>query len=129
MLAENTNIDEEEIKNKLRKVINPLWNSAKFFLTYAETPKGFEESDHVLDTWITVRLHETIKEFSTGIEKYMVPQAVRAIEEFVDDLSRWYVRRSRERISSGDNKAISTLYCNFCQSLCSNNSICSGKYL
>jgi len=110
MLAENTNIDEEEIKNKLRKVINPLWNCTKFFLTYAKSPKKLEESDHVLDKWITIRLHETIKEFSTGVEKYMVPQAVRAIEEFVDDLSRWYVRRSRERITSGDNKAISTLY-------------------
>lgn len=114
MSAENSNFDEVELKNKSRNVINPLWNSVNYFLIYASLhkwdPSKLSDSDMVLDKWIKVRLNQTIMEISVNMEKYDVPPAVRALEEFVDDLSRWYVRRSRDRISSGDNEALSTLY-------------------
>ena len=114
MNAENANFDEVELKNKSRNVINPLWNSVNYFLIYASLhkwdPSKLSDSDRVLDTWIKARLNQTIKEITVNMEKYDVPPVVRAIEEFVDDLSRWYVRRSRDRISSGDNEALSTLY-------------------
>lgn len=116
MVGENANFDEVELKTKSRNVLNPLWNSLKFFLIYASKHSWdskdlrLPEDGHVLDKWIITRLHETIKEFSTNIEGYLVPPAVVAIEDFVDDLSRWYVRRSRDRISAGDNDALSTLY-------------------
>jgi len=114
MVGENANFDETELKNKLRNVMNPLWNSANYFLIYASLnkwdPKKSEESKNVLDRWIKIRLQEMIKEISESIKDYKVPPAVRSIEDFVDDLSRWYVRRSRDRIASGDNEALSTLY-------------------
>jgi isoleucyl-tRNA synthetase len=114
MVGENANFDETELKIKLRNVLNPLWNSLKFFDLYAKSHKWntekYEESDDVLDSWISARLNEVIRDLSTTIEQYNLPPAVKIIEEFVDDLSRWYVRRSRDRISSGDAKAISTLY-------------------
>lgn len=114
MMAESANFDEVELRTKLRNVVNPLWNSAKFLLTYAKSNNwvvgNYEASDNILDRWIIARLNETIKGLSTNIEDYLVPPAVRLIEEFVDDLSRWYVRRSRDRISSGDLKALSTLH-------------------
>jgi isoleucyl-tRNA synthetase len=116
MVGDNANFDEVELRTKLRNVINPLWNSLKFFDMYAKAHawdydnERSVNSENILDRWITARLHETIRDFSTNIENYLVPSAVRAIEEFVDDLSRWYVRRSRDRISSGDNEALSTLF-------------------
>ena len=116
MIGENANFDEVELRNKSRNVLNPLWNSLKFFLIYANfhnwKPKSAEmpSSDNVLDQWIVARLHETIRDFSTNIEKYLVPSAVQPIEDFVDDLSRWYVRRSRDRIAAGDENALATFY-------------------
>ncbi len=114
MVGGNTNFDEQELKTKLNNVLNPLWNSLKFFLIYAVehefTPDKSVPSNNLLDKWIIARLHETIKEFTVNIENYLVPPAVQPIETFVDDLSRWYVRRSRDRISSGDLEAMSTLY-------------------
>ncbi len=116
MVASNANFDDVELKTKSRNVLNPLWNSTKFFLIYAKQhkwePKNVEipESQNVLDAWIVTRLHETIQNFVVNIEDYVVPSAVKGIEEFVDDLSRWYVRRSRDRISNGDEEALGTLY-------------------
>jgi len=114
MLGENANFDETELKTKLRNVLNPLWNSAKFFLMYAKNTnwnyKNAVVSEDVLDKWIIARLKTVKKEFSENIEKYTTPNAIKPLEDFVDDLSRWYVRRSRDRISSGDNQALSTLY-------------------
>ncbi len=114
MVGENANFDEVELRNKSRNVLNPFWNSVKFFDMYASlhgwNSEKLVESTDLLDRWIIARLHETIKTFSENLEKYLVPPAVKSIEEFVDDLSRWYVRRSRDRISSGDPQALSTLY-------------------
>jgi isoleucyl-tRNA synthetase len=114
MLAENANFDEEALKTKLKNILNPLWNSLKYFLIFANEyhwhSEKFEVSQDILDKWILVRLNQTIAEISDNIEKYTIPPAVRSIEIFVDDLSRWYVRRSRERISQGDNQALSTLF-------------------
>ncbi len=114
MSGENTNFDETELKNKQRNILNPLWNSAMFFLMYAQTnnwgSKKKVESNNVLDKWIYIRLNQTSKEIEKYLISYDIPPAVKSLENFVDDLSRWYVRRSRDRISSGDNEALSTLY-------------------
>ncbi len=114
MVGENANFDDNELKTKLKNVINPLWNSLKFFAMYSEqnnwSINSLVESKNSLDKWIVARLHSTIKEFSTAIEQYLTPNAISPLSDFIDDLSRWYVRRSRERISSGDNEALSTLY-------------------
>ncbi len=118
MVADNANFDEDEIKTNLRNVLNPLWNSLKFFLIYANQfgwgDKKYEESDHILDRWIVARTHQLIKEISENLSSYLLPPATRSIGDFVDDLSRWYVRRSRERISSGDNQSLSTLFFVLC---------------
>ncbi len=115
MLGENANFDDKELRNKARGVLNPLWNSVVFFLIYAEL-NGFNadsahgKSNHILDRWIEVRLEQLLGEFAGNVENYLIPPAVRAVEDFVDDLSNWYVRRSRDRISSGDLESLSTLY-------------------
>lgn len=114
MSGENTNFDETELKTKSRNVLNPLWNSVKYFLIYANLHnwdyKKAAESKNVLDKWIVARVNQVIKDFTLGLNAYNIPPAVRSVEDFVDDLSRWYVRRSRDRIVEGDNEALSTLY-------------------
>ena len=117
MIGENANFDLTELKNKSRNVLNPLWNSLKFFLIYANyhdwkpvSGKKQPESNHILDTWIITRLHEVIKDFTINIEAYIIPQALQPLEDFVDDLSRWYVRRSRERIANNEKGALEAFY-------------------
>ncbi len=114
MVGNNANFDETELRNKSKNVLNPLWNSAKFFIIYANLnewdPAKKIDSKNVLDKWILMRAHEVVKAFAVNIEKYNVPKVVEPVETFVDDLSNWYVRRSRDRINSGDQEALSTLY-------------------
>lgn len=117
MLGENANFDLQELKNKSRNVLNPLWNSLKFFLIYAsfnewepKDPATQPKLDHVLDKWIITRLNETVKEFTLNIENYLLPQAIQPLEDFVDDLSRWYVRRSRDRISENEDDVLEVFY-------------------
>jgi isoleucyl-tRNA synthetase len=114
MSGEGTNFDIVEIKNRSKKVLSPLWNTLRYFVTYANS-NDFDaskvvESDHVLDLWIKARLAQTVGAIDENLGKYQTVPATKAVEEFVDDLSRWYVRRARDRISTGDVLALSTLY-------------------
>ena len=114
MHGENMNLEDAGMKTKAKRVLNPLLNSARFFVTYANL-NNFSSDDYVvskniLDKWIMSKLQVTISTFTTEIEKYTLPPAIEAIETFVDDLSRWYIRRSRDRLSAGDKEALSTLY-------------------
>ena len=81
-----------------------LWNIYNFFITYANIDEyqvssiKHQVSENVLDKWIVSRLNNTIEMATTGLEKYEIQTATLAIEAFVNDLSLWYVRRSRDRI-------------------------------
>jgi isoleucyl-tRNA synthetase len=88
-----------------RKFHLMLWNIYNFFITYANIDGWNSESKvqnselmNVLDKWIISRLNNTIKTTTEGLEKYEIQTASLAIESFVNDLSLWYVRRSRDRI-------------------------------
>ncbi len=95
-----------------RKFHLMLWNIYNFFITYAQTD-GYEQtsakntkSTNILDKWIISRLNKTIKLTTEGLEKYDAQEASLEIEKFVNDLSLWYVRRSRDRVgpSAEDEK-------------------------
>ncbi|MCR4655114.1 MAG: isoleucine--tRNA ligase [Lachnospiraceae bacterium] len=87
-----------------RKFMGTLWNTYAFFVLYANID-GFDAGDHtleyekltVMDKWILSKLNSVIKEVDEDLESYKIPEAARALQDFVDDLSNWYVRRSRER--------------------------------
>ncbi|MBI2025818.1 MAG: class I tRNA ligase family protein, partial [Candidatus Levybacteria bacterium] len=99
-----------------------LWNVYSFFVTYAnlnnfKPVKGNAPSENILDQWIISRLNESVKNVTSYIEKYNAHKAAEDIENFIiNDLSNWYVRRSRERVnpSSVDEKdrywALQTLW-------------------
>src|SRR5437588_5872189 len=91
----------EEVR---RRFMIPLWNVYSFFVIYA-TIDGFDPTAHampvaersVLDRWIIAELHVTIDELTQGLENWDTARGTRALEAFVDNLSNWYVRRSRRR--------------------------------
>jgi isoleucyl-tRNA synthetase len=87
-----------------RKFMGTLWNTYAFFVLYANID-GFNAADYklepeklpVMDKWILSRLNSTVAEVDTRLQAYQIPESGRAMDDFVDDLSNWYVRRSRER--------------------------------
>jgi isoleucyl-tRNA synthetase len=101
-----------------RKFHLMLWNIYNFFITYANID-GYQnakpdnqKSANVLDRWIISKLNNTIETTTKGLEGYDIQMATLAIESFVNDLSLWYVRRSRDRIgpSAEDEKDKQTCY-------------------
>jgi len=103
----------EEIKRKLLT----LYNVYTFFNTYIDKkdfPKKELKSNNALDQWIVSRLNNVIEKATKSLDSYNIASAVLAIEDFfIQDLSLWYVRRSRKRFKQGAEKkeqAISTLY-------------------
>ncbi|HOB88228.1 MAG: isoleucine--tRNA ligase [Bacillota bacterium] len=94
----------EAIKESQRKFLSTLWNVYCFYVLYANVdkfdPRAYElpvEERSVLDKWIISRFNSVVDMVQTELEAYSITPAARAIEEFVDDLSNWYVRRSRRR--------------------------------
>lgn len=115
MVGENINLDEKEFDNQVKNVLLPLWNSFKYFITYANlfdfSPKDDSiESDNVLDKWILNQTNNFIANIEKNLNEYNLPNATRLIEPFVNDLSRWYIRQSRDRFALGDKQALQTLW-------------------
>ena len=87
-----------------RKFMGTLWNTYAFFVLYANIDE-FDATRYqleydklsVMDQWLLSRLNSTIKEVDADLLSYRIPEAARALQGFVDDMSNWYVRRSRER--------------------------------
>lgn len=111
--GEDLSINEEEIRQQSR-LLNVLHNSFRYFLTYANL-HHFQITDEltektVLDRWLVARLEEFKAVYSEGLDKFQLAASTRAIRPFIEDLSTWYIRRSRERFVSGDLAALQTLY-------------------
>mgnify|MGYP001851377710 FL=1 len=87
-----------------RKFMGTLWNTYAFFVLYANID-NFDATKYtldyeklsVMDKWLLSRLNSTIRTVDEDLAGYKIPEAARALEAFVDDMSNWYVRRSRER--------------------------------
>ncbi len=87
-----------------RKFMGTLWNTYAFFVLYANID-GFDATKYtleydklsVMDKWLLSRLNTVIRETDSNLENYRIPETARALQDFVDDMSNWYVRRSRER--------------------------------
>jgi isoleucyl-tRNA synthetase len=107
---------DEGIEESTRRFLLTLWNTYSFFVTYASldgwTPgSSATPVTHVLDRWARSRLHSTIRSVTDALEGYDALRASLEIEQLVDDLSNWYVRRGRARFwKSTDPAAHATLY-------------------
>ena len=87
-----------------RKFMSTLWNTYAFFVLYADIdnfdPTKYElnyDQLPVMDKWLLSRLNTTVQTVDNDLANYKIPEAARALQEFVDEMSNWYVRRSRER--------------------------------
>jgi isoleucyl-tRNA synthetase len=100
----------EAVGESVRHFLKTLWNTYGFFVLYANvTEVAGQASETDLDRWIRSRLAATVERVVERMEDYDTTAAGRAIAEFVDDLSNWYVRRSRRRFWDGDAAAFATL--------------------
>jgi isoleucyl-tRNA synthetase len=111
MYAESLNFSEAGVREMYNKVVNMLWNVVTFYLTYAESGIRNPEpgiSTNVLDKWILAKLNSLVKEVTVQMESYHLAEASRPIMVFIDELSTWYLRRSRDRfkgVDEGDKQA------------------------
>lgn len=95
--------DEAVIEGQ-RKFISTLWNTYSFYILYANID-NFNPNEHefkvetlsIMDRWLLSRLNSVVKNVDNFLLDYKITEAARTLEKFVDDLSNWYVRRSRER--------------------------------
>jgi len=101
-----------EVKRKLLT----LWNSVSFFIQYANLTDFVPSSDAAwplsqdLDRWIAARTEQFAAEATEGYEQYLTANVLRAFEAYLDDLSNWYIRRTRPRFWNGDTQALQTLW-------------------
>ena len=87
-----------------RKFMGTLWNTYAFFVLYANID-DFDATQYkleydklsVMDKWLLSRLHSTVKAVDENLEQYKIPETAKALQQFVDDMSNWYVRRCRDR--------------------------------
>ena len=126
MSGEDFAMLDKDVSDVNRKLAM-LWNVYDFFTTYAEiegwdsenswhpATKGLDALKNPLDIWIISRLHQTKAKITSGMSEYNIPKALEDVLPFMDDLSNWFVRRSRRRFSKNDdledkNEAFWTLY-------------------
>jgi len=100
MKAENINFSENAVKDVYQRVINILWNVFSFYQLYKIEGETIADPTpvHILDTWIVSKTNMLIRDVTQALDGYDTVLACRLITEFVDVLSTWYLRRSRDRI-------------------------------
>ena len=107
--AENLKFSENGVKQLMRDILIPLWNAYSFFVTYANVD-GFAdkevvypESDNVLDKWIVSSMETLIADVTAAMDVYDLQRSVRPFVKFIEDLTNWYIRRSRRRFWKSQN--------------------------
>ena len=110
--GESKNFDERSVDEIQKRVFNLLDNVYSFYELYRNKELEGEmlNSQNVLDIWILARLSGLIDAISHDLDEYKILEPVRGLRDFIDDLSTWYLRRSRDRIKEGDKDAKRTLY-------------------
>jgi len=118
--AEDLRFSEEGVKQAMRHLMIPLWNAYSFFVTYARIDGWKPEirkskSENLLDRWISSAVERLNHQVVEAMDRYDLQQAVRPFVQFIDELTNWYIRRSRRRFwkSSNDEdkkQAYATLY-------------------
>ena len=107
--AESLKFSENGVKQLMRDLLIPWWNAYSFFVTYANVD-GFNdaevvypESANVLDKWIVSSMETLINDVTAAMDAYDLQKSVRPFVKFVEDLTNWYIRRSRRRFWKSTN--------------------------
>ena len=111
------NFDEKTVLDLNRKFFGLLYNVLAFYELYPVPEqvrygagRDLSESKNILDKWIVSRLEELVSVTTINMDNFKLFEPVREMRSFIDDLSTWYLRRSRDRLKDGDNDAKRTLY-------------------
>ena len=107
-------VTEQGIREAVRHALLPLWNSYYFLALYANA-EGLEgrirtDSSHVLDRYILAKTRELVLDVQGCLDRYDVPGACAAVRDFLEVLTNWYIRRSRDRFWVGERDVIDTLH-------------------
>ena len=107
-------VGHQAIEEVWRKTLSTYWSTVSFQALYAQAsqwdPATLTPSDHVLDRWALSRAHGMTQQVDELLERFDTQAAGRELARYIDDLSNWYVRRSRRRFWDGDPAALSTLH-------------------
>ncbi len=107
-------VGHDAITEVIRKSLLTYWNTVSFLTLYGSVahfiPTGKLTLEHSLDRWIIAHLNETIGVVDSALSNFDSQEAGRALSTFIDDLSNWYVRRSRRRFWDGESAALETLH-------------------
>ena len=102
MRGEDLNFSEKEVLELQRKNIGRLHNVLAMYELCNDQTQAASNSEHILDKWIVSRLNQLVAESTVGYQNYELDKATRPITDFIDDLSVWYLRRSRDRLKGED---------------------------
>ncbi len=101
--GESINFKDDELEDVYKKIILRLENVLSLYgMNKPETVTKLSASSDVLDAWIIDRVHEVLTESTRGYDAYKLDDATKSIDQFVDDLSVWYIRRARSRLKGED---------------------------
>ena len=107
-------VGHEAITDVVRKTLLTYWNTVSFFTLYAKASDfkltGISQTSSTMDRWILSELNHLIAKVDEAYENYDSQTAGSLIGQFIDDLSNWYVRRSRRKFWDGESQALNTLY-------------------
>lgn len=111
MKSENLSFNEKEVSDIRKKVFLIWWNMFAFFKLYAKDshvvdPDTVPKSTDVMDKWILSKLHTLIQDTTERMDNYNLVKASRELMTFVDELSTWYLRRSRDRLRDSDSPSL-----------------------
>ena len=107
--AENLKFSENGVKQLMRDLLIPWWNAYSFFVTYANVDRFddaevvYPESDNVLDKWIVSSMETLIADVTAAMDAYDLQRSIRPFVRFIEDLTNWYIRRSRRRFWKSSN--------------------------
>lgn len=108
--AETLNFSEDGVKEALQKNVMLIGNVLSFYLMYQMTGKvASPRPVNLLDRWILAKLNLLTQQITEQMEKYDIVRATRPISGFINELSTWYLRRSRDRFKDGDTEGVKTL--------------------
>lgn len=115
MAGGDINWSDDLLNEQVKNVLIPLWNTFRYLTMYANihgwTPENTNfTSDNLLDKWLEEYMKKVAKEYSNALENYDIPSSVKVIQPCIDNISKWWIRRSRDRFALGDTQALQTLY-------------------
>lgn len=115
MVGDDTSWSDDSLNEQTKNILIPFWNTFTYFTIYSElhnyTPANSEfVFENIMDKWLYNRVNLAVSEYGMALDNYNFPNSVKAIRPVIDDISTWYIRRSRDRFASGNIAAIQNLY-------------------